>query len=436
MDFTTSLGVYGLNFVILLLLLFLTALLSGSEVAFFSIGSDERTSIRTSESSQEKTVSKLLDKPRNLLATLLICVNLVTITFVTLATYMTKEIAGDQNANSLAVTLVLLVGITFVITFFGELIPKVWAQKNSLKFAKFTAKFIDIASVVFSPLASVLLGISNIIEKRVERKGYNITADDLNHALEMTGNDATAQEKDILKGIVNFGSTSSKSIMKTRQEITAFDISLNFHELMDKINKSGYSRVPVYRDKIDKIEGILYIKDLLPYIEKDENFNWQALLHQTYFIPENKKIDDLLYDFQEKRVHIAVVVNEYGETEGIITMEDIIEEIVGDIHDESDVKDLGYIRNDDGSFEFEGKISLNDVARVLGLEPDFFDKSKGESESLGGLIIELFGRFPHAAEEIVFEKFRFKILSVDSKKIKKIKINDIIALQSEIIAGN
>lgn len=420
---TSTYSVYGINALILLGLLILSAMLAGSEVAFFSLSADERAACRESDSSTERKISKLLDKPQQLLATLLISINLVNITFITIATYVTELVVGEEEKEGLLATLILLVGVTFIITFFGELIPKVWAQQNNLRFARITAPLIEAATFIFQPLSSILLGISNIIEKRVERKGYTITADELNHALEITtGKDTSEQEKDILKGIVNFGSTSAKSVMRSRRDITAFDITYDFHELMDKINKSGYSRVPVYKETIDKIEGILYIKDLLPHLEKDEHFKWQDLLHQTFFIPESKKIDDLLYDFQEKRVHMAVVVNEYGETEGIVTMEDIIEEIVGDIHDESDVEDLGYVKLNDGSFEFEGKVSLNDVCRALSLDNDYFDKAKGDSESLAGLLIELFTRLPHAGEEIEYEKYKFRISSVDTRRIKKVKV--------------
>lgn len=420
---TSTYSVYGINALVLLGLLILSAMLAGSEVAFFSLSADERAACRESDSSTERKISKLLDKPQQLLATLLISINLVNITFITIATYVTELVVGEEEKEGLLATLILLVGVTFIITFFGELIPKVWAQQNNLRFARITAPLIEAATFIFQPLSSILLGISNIIEKRVERKGYTITADELNHALEITtGKDTSEQEKDILKGIVNFGSTSAKSVMRSRRDITAFDITYDFHELMDKINKSGYSRVPVYKETIDKIEGILYIKDLLPHLEKDEHFKWQDLLHQTFFIPESKKIDDLLYDFQEKRVHMAVVVNEYGETEGIVTMEDIIEEIVGDIHDESDVEDLGYVKLNDGSFEFEGKVSLNDVCRALSLDNDYFDKAKGDSESLAGLLIELFTRLPHAGEEIEYEKYKFRISSVDTRRIKKVKV--------------
>ena len=299
---TTSFSTYGINALVLVVLLLLSALLAGSEVAFFSLSSEERSACRESDSGTERIIAKLLDKPQLLLATLLIFINLVNITFITIATIMTEQAVGEKEKDGLIATLVLLVGVTFIITFFGELIPKVWAQQNNLRFAKITARLIDVATIIFKPISTMLLGISNIIEKRVERKGYTITADELNHALEITtGKDTTTQEKDILKGIVNFGSTSAKSVMRSRRDISAFDDTIDFHELMDKINKSGYSRVPVYKDTIDKIEGILYIKDLLPHIDKDEHFAWKELIKQPFFIPESKKIDDLLYDFQEKR---------------------------------------------------------------------------------------------------------------------------------------
>jgi gliding motility-associated protein GldE len=316
-----------------------------------------------------------------------------------------------------------LFGVTFIITFFGELIPKVWAQQNNLKFALFTSPFIEFFTLIFLPLAKSLLAISNLIEKRIEKKSYTLTAHELNHALEITTDEnTTEQEKDILRGILNFGNTSVKSVMQARRDIVAFDTEMDFHELMDKINKNGYSRVPVFKDTIDKIEGILYIKDLLKHVDKDENFDWISLLHQPFFVPENKKIDDLLYDFQEKRVHMAVVVNEYGETEGLATMEDIIEEIVGEINDEFDDETKDYKRIDESTYIFEAKTSLNDFCKVFDLESTYFEKSRGESETLGGMMIELFARIPNAGEEVVFEKFVFKVQSVDMRRVKKVHV--------------
>jgi putative hemolysin len=423
---------YAVNIGILILLLLLNAIVSGSEVAFFSLTSEERARCRESENSSERAIVKLLDNPQRLLATLLIFINLVNITFIVLASYITWQ---SFPKDSTVTIIILTFGVTFVIVFFGELIPKVYANQNNLRFAKLTVPIVEFANFIFKPISSLLLGISNLFANSIERKGYNITAEELNHALEITtGKDTTEKEKDILKGVVNFGNTSSRQIMKSRLDISAFDLDWNFHELMDKINKSGYSRVPVYKDKIDKIEGILYIKDLLPHIDKDETFEWQPLIHTPFFVPENKKIDDLLYDFQEKRVHMAIVVNEYGETEGLVTMEDIIEEIVGDIHDEYDVESVDFIKIDENTYEFEAKTALNDFCKIMNIEAETLEKVRGESESLAGLILELFGRLPNASEEIVFEQFKFNIISADNKRIKKIRVTTTPKVAAEVIS--
>lgn len=407
---------------ILIILLLLSALLSGSEVAFFSLNAEQRTSLRESEGASEKAVSHLLESPQQLLATLLIAINFVNIIFITLANYLTELVLGPQSMGTLLVTLFLLFGVTFIITFFGELIPKVWAQQNNLNFARFTAPLIQFFTFIFSPLSKVLLGLSSLIEKKIKRKSYTLTTHELNQALEITTDENTSEmEKDILRGILNFGNTSVKSVMKARRDIMALDTEMDFHELMDKVNKNGYSRIPVYAETIDKIEGILYIKDLLKDIDQDENFDWVSLLHQPFFVPENKKIDDLLYDFQEKRVHMAIVVNEYGETEGLVTMEDIIEEILGEINDEFDDDEVDYKKLDEHNYIFEAKTSLNDFSKIFDFDVSHFEEKKGESETLGGFLIELFGRIPHANEELVFEPFTFKVQSVDTRRIKKIK---------------
>ncbi|MEN9958870.1 MAG: hypothetical protein RLZZ474_1114 [Bacteroidota bacterium] len=423
--------------VILIALLFLSALLAGSEVAFFSLNADQRAALRDSDNPAEQAVSRLLDKPQQLLATLLIAINFVNIIFITLSNYLTEMILGPQSVGTLLVTLFLLFGVTFIITFFGELIPKVWAQQNNIRFATLSATLIQFFTLIFTPLSKSLLAISNLIEKRIEKKSYTLTAHELNHALEITTDEnTTEQEKDILRGILNFGNTSVKSVMKARRDIVAFDTEMDFHELMDKINKNGYSRVPVFNETIDKIEGILYIKDLLVHVEEDEKFDWISLLHQPFFVPENKKIDDLLYDFQEKRVHMAVVVNEYGETEGLVTMEDIIEEIVGEINDEFDDESADYKRIDEQNYLFEAKTSLNDFCRVFDLDVVYFEKAKGESETLGGLMIELFGRIPNSGEEMIWEDFVFKIQSVDARRVKKVKVtnkkNDIPVAENDV----
>jgi gliding motility-associated protein GldE len=417
---------------VLVALLFLSAVLAGSEVAFFSLNADQRISLRESEVSSEKTVSQLLDKPQQLLATLLISINFVNIIFITLANYLTSMVLGQQSMETLLVTLFLLFGVTFIITFFGELIPKVWAQQNNVNFARYSAPLISFLSFVFSPLSKALLGISGLIEKRVKKKSYTLTSQELNQALEITTDENTSdREKDILRGILNFGNISVKSVMQARRDIVAFDTSMNFHELMDLINKNGYSRVPVFNETIDKIEGILYIKELLKHIDQDENFDWLPLLHSPFFVPENKKIDDLLYDFQEKRVHMAIIVNEYGETEGLVTMEDIIEEIVGEINDEFDEVEADYKKIADNIYVFEAKTSLNDFCRVFEIDAAYFEKAKGESETLAGLIIELFGRIPSAGEEIEFEDFTFKVQSVDTRRIKKVRVTQRLSADQD-----
>jgi gliding motility-associated protein GldE len=417
---------------VLLALLFLSAVLAGSEVAFFSLNADQRIYLRESEVSSEKKVSVLLEKPQQLLATLLISINFVNIIFITLANYLTSQVMGEQSMETVLVTLFLLFGVTFIITFFGELIPKVWAQQNNLNFARYSAPLISFLSFVFAPLSKALLGISGLIEKRVKKKSYTLTSQELNQALEITTDENTSdREKDILRGILNFGNISVKSVMQARRDIVAFDTSMNFHELMDLINKNGYSRVPVFNETIDKIEGILYIKDLLKHIDQDENFDWLPLLHTPFFVPENKKIDDLLYDFQEKRVHMAIIVNEYGETEGLVTMEDIIEEIVGEINDEFDEVEADYKKIADNIYVFEAKTSLNDFCRVFEIDGAYFEKAKGESETLAGLIIELFGRIPSAGEEIEFEDFTFKVQSVDTRRIKKVRVTQRLSADQD-----
>jgi putative hemolysin len=417
---------------VLVALLFLSAVLAGSEVAFFSLNADQRIYLRESEVSAEKKVSVLLEKPQQLLATLLISINFVNIIFITLANYLTSQVMGEQSMETLVVTLFLLFGVTFIITFFGELIPKVWAQQNNLNFARYSAPLISFLSFVFAPLSKALLGISGLIEKRVKKKSYTLTSQELNQALEITTDENTSdREKDILRGILNFGNISVKSVMQARRDIVAFDTSMNFHELMDLINKNGYSRVPVFNETIDKIEGILYIKDLLKHIDQDENFDWLPLLHTPFFVPENKKIDDLLYDFQEKRVHMAIIVNEYGETEGLVTMEDIIEEIVGEINDEFDEVEADYKKIADNIYVFEAKTSLNDFCRVFEIDGAYFEKAKGESETLAGLIIELFGRIPSAGEEIEFEDFTFKVQSVDTRRIKKVRVTQRLSADQD-----
>ena len=416
---TLHITFYG---VLLLLLLVLSAIVSGSEVAFFSLTKEDIRNFRSGENQREKKVARLLERPKRLLATILIANNLINVAFITLSTFLAWRIVGAHTTEGIVlVTLTTLTSAAIV--FFGEVVPKVYANHNNTGFAKMASGLISMASFIFRPVSWVLLSLSNIIESRIERKGYNLSVDDLNQALELTTNHNTSEEeKGILKGIVNFGTLSVKQVMRSRMEITALDIETDFHDLMDSINKSGFSRIPVYNETIDKIEGILYIKDLLSYIENEADFKWQTLLRPGFFIPENKKVDSLLKDFQEKRVHMAIVVDEYGGTSGLITMEDVIEEIVGEINDEFDNDGAGYNKLDEHTYIFEGRTSLNDFCKIVGDEVNIFDQVKGESESLGGLILELHSKLPRVGEKISFDHFRFTVVSVDNKRIKRVRV--------------
>lgn len=404
----------------LLVLLFSSALVSGSEVAFFSLKKDELDP--NSPQISLRRVQLLLMRPQQLLATILILNNLINVAIVTLSTFLTWSLTGTETATGWA-AVVLVFSTTFAIVFFGEVVPKVFATQYNLTFAKIMSQPLTLANQLFRPLSWVLMSLSSIIENRVKRKGYEISVNELQQAVEMTADgEASEEEKDILKGIVNFGTITVKQIMRSRMDIVAFDAEFTFHELMDRVNKHGYSRIPVYEETIDHLEGILYIKDLLPYIDQEEDFVWQTLLRPTFFVPENKKIDALLRDFQEKRVHMAIVVDEYGGTSGLITLEDIIEEIVGEINDEFDDEDVAYNKMDENTFVFEGKTSLNDFAKIVGVDPTTFDAVKGESESLGGLLLELNTKLPRAGEKIGYGDFLFTVVAVDPKRIKKVRV--------------
>lgn len=413
---------YIISGLVLLILVVCSALVSGSEVAFFSLGSKEITTCRESDNSFDKKIIDLISRPKKLLATILILNNFVNVAITTLSTFVMWEIVGAKTTGGASV--VILTGIvTIVILFFGEFLPKDYAMPNNLGFARLMSPVLKFCAKFFSPLSFILMTLTGIIEKRMQKKGYDISVEELHHALEITtSEDTTEEERDILRGIVNFGTLSVKQVMRSRMDITAFDIEMDFHELMDKINKSGFSRIPVFSETIDKIEGVLYIKDLLPYVENDETFKWQELLRPGFFVPETKKIDILLKDFQEKRVHMAIVVDEYGGTSGLITLEDIIEEIVGEINDEFDDEDIVFNRIDERTYLFEGKTTLNDFCKVIEENPATFDKVKGESESLGGLLLEINSKLPSSGERIHYDRFIFTVVAVDAKRIKKVRV--------------
>lgn len=409
--------VYG---VIIGFLVFLSAVISGSEAAFFSLSNDQISAFKNSQDSREKRIFQLALYPKRLLATLLVLNNIVKVGIITLATFLMWHIAGGNKTEETTVAILTFI-LAFVIIFLSEIMPKVYVSRNYIRTAKSTALFLSIAQALVWPLSWFLLSVTNYIDKHIERKGYGFSMENLDILHHDSKQTDVADERDILKSIVTFGALSVKQIMRSRMDITAFDMNISFHELLDKINKSGYSRIPVFRETIDKIEGILYIKDLLPYIEKDEYFRWQSLLRPGFFVPESKKIDDLLKDFQAKRVHMAIVVDEYGGTSGIITMEDIIEEIVGEINDEFDEDEIAYNKLDDNTYVFEGKTSLTDFCKIVGEDPALFEEVKGESESLGGLILELNSKLPRAGDKIIFNKFVFTVVAVDNRRIKRVR---------------
>jgi putative hemolysin len=416
--------IYTLSFALIAVLLLISALISASEVAFFSLKSNDLDVCRNSNNARDKKIVDILSKPRQLLATVLVMTNMVNLGIVSISTFLMWEMTGTHNPTEFIVGIVTF-SATFIITFFGEIIPKVYATKNNLSIARFMANAWKILLIVCKPISFPLVRMSNVVEKRFKKKGYHATVDELNQALEIATVNAetTEDEKEILKGIVNFGTLTVKQVMRSRMDISAADAAFNFTELMDWVNKSGFSRIPVYHNTIDKIEGVLYIKDLLPFMDQLASFEWQKLLRPGFFVPETKKIDSLLKDFQEKRVHMALVVDEYGGTSGLITMEDIIEEIIGEINDEFDEVGLNLQRIDDTTFVVEGKTSLNDFCKALELESNTFDEVKGDSESVGGLILELNNELPKVGEEINHDRFTFTIETVDRKSIKRVRVH-------------
>jgi putative hemolysin len=406
----------------LAVLLLCSAIISGTEVAFFSLSHKQITQFKNTQDPREKRILKLLQHPKRLLATILILNSLINVAFVTFSTHLLWSIVGADNVDSLIIFAYTLISTAFIVLF-GEVIPKIYANQNNLRFAKRITGFLAFAVPALRPLSSLLLRISNVLSRSFVQEKYELSIEKLNRALELTTAQGTSEgEKEILKGVVNFSSLTAKQIMQPRMEITAVDIATGFHQLMDLVKSSNHSRLPAYKETIDKIEGMLHTKDLLTYLEEDAHFQWQSLLRKCFFVPENKRVDALLLEFQEKRVQMAIVVDEYGGTSGLITLEDIIEEIIGDIADEFNQDEAMYRQIDDQTFVLESKISLNDFCKVIGENPATFEEVKGESESLGGLLLELNGRLPHASEQIFFQKFTFTVISADARKIQKVKV--------------
>lgn len=408
-----------IGFILVLLLLVASALISGSEVAFFSLNPLHIQSFKTGETNNDKFVTKLLNEPKRLLGTILVSNNFVNIAIIIISTYLNQSIFNFSKSSILGFIFQIII-ITFLLLLFGEIIPKVLATHYPEKFVTFTASPLFILEKIFRPISSLLIYSTSFFDKKFHAK-QNISMKELSKALDITSNSIT-EDKELLKGIADFGNIDVNEIMKPRVDVFAVDIKTNFKKLLSVIINSGFSRIPVYSKTFDNIKGVLYIKDLLAHLQKPNTFNWQSLIRHPYFIPEKKKINDLLEEIQTNKVHIAIVVDEYGGTSGIVTLEDILEEIVGEITDESDENEISYTQIDDNNFIFQGKTLLNDFYKITSTDNKFFDDIKGEADTLAGLILEIKGEIPKLYEEMTYKNFIFKIEDADNRRIKMIKI--------------
>lgn len=411
--------VFGI--VLLFLLLLFSALISGAEVALFSLSKTEIEKGLEAKSKPMEIISSLLDRPKKLLATILVANNFINIGVVILFAYLSGDLFLGITSEILRFVVEVVI-VTFLILLFGEILPKIYASRNNLKFALFMAYPLSVLDVLLSPLSLPMRSVTIAIHNKLGKQKSNLSVDQLSQALELTSEeDTTKEEHKILQGIVQFGNTDTKQVMRPRIDIFALNIDQKYTEILPEIIKNGYSRIPVYKDNIDSIQGILYVKDLLPYIDRKQ-FDWTSLLREPFFVPENKKLDDLMAEFQEMKVHLAVVVDEYGGTSGLISLEDIIEEIVGDISDEFDDEDLTYSKLDDNNFVFEGKTPLKDFYKIIKIEDNtIFEESKGEAETIAGFVLEISGSFPKLNSKINFENYVFKIEALDKKRIKLVK---------------
>lgn len=418
----------GLNAIALILLLISSALISGTEVAFFSLSQTDLDEL-SNDGKEENIIVTLLERPRKLLATILITNNFINILIVLLFASLAENLFGDFDYlidfyffKMPIRFLIEVILVTFLILLFGEVLPKVYASRNALRFSKLMSKFIKTFNIILTPFSSPLIWLTKLVERQFGNKNSNFNVETLSQALELTSEGATTKdEQKILEGIVNFGNTETVQIMKPRIDIFALSDEETYEAVLDKILKNGYSRNPVYKENIDNIVGVLYAKDLLAHLNK-QNFKWQDLVREAFFVPENKKLDDLLDDFRARKNHLAIVVDEYGGTSGLVTLEDVIEEIVGDINDEFDDDDLQYSKIDENNYIFEGKTTIKDFCKVLDDEDeDIFEEEKGESETLAGFLLEISGRFPKKGEKINFKNYTFTIEALDKKRIKQVK---------------
>jgi len=405
----------------ILVLLACSALISGAEVALFSLSQKDFDEISEESGGKDQTISLLLERPKKLLATILIVNNFINIAIVIVFSFIKNSLFGSIHSEP--IKWIVEVGVvTFLILLIGEVLPKIYANRNNVKFAKLIAKPLTFFNILLTPLNMPMRAITIYLEQKLGRQKSNLSVNQLSQALELTSSEETSdEEQKILEGIVSFGNTDASQVMSPRIDVFALEDDETFEVIMPKIVSKGFSRIPVYRDNIDQIEGVLYVKDLIPHID-NPTFDWKSLLREPFFVPENKKLDDLLKDFQTKKSHLAVVVDEYGGTSGVVTLEDIIEEIVGDISDEFDDENINYSQIDDRNFLFEGKINLKDFYRIVDVDDEVFEANKGEAETLAGFILEIIGSFPKKGQKIAFQNVVFTIEAVDKKRVKQIKV--------------
>ena len=420
-------GAFFLKIGILLVLLLCSALISGAEVALFALSPTDVHQIEETKTARGAIVVKLLERPKKLLATILIANNAINIGIVLLFNVLGDTLFSDITYELFGIIpvrfLLEVVVITFLILMFGEILPKVYANRNRVSFALLMSYPLKVLDFIFSPLSLPMRSATLFLFNKLGKEKSNLSVDHLSQALELTSEgDTTREEQKILEGIVSFGNTDTKQVMRPRIDIFALDEEMKFLEVLEEIKKNGYSRIPVYSEGIDRVIGVLYVKDVLPYIDR-KTYNWLSLIREPYFVPENKKLDDLLAEFQEKKNHLAIVVDEYGGTSGIVTLEDIIEEIVGDISDEFDDEDLVFSKLDDFNYVFEGKTALKDFYRVIKMEDEQdFEVQKGESETIAGFVLEIAGSFPKKGDKVVFKNYQFLVESLDKKRLKQIKV--------------
>tara|TARA_B110000967_G_scaffold97212_1_gene99799 strand:- start:9255 stop:10577 length:1323 start_codon:yes stop_codon:yes gene_type:complete len=414
----------------LVILLLASALISGAEVALFSLTQKDLDEAKETKSKSFEIIIELLKRPKKLLASILVANNFINIAIVILFASLSEKlfdgIDSELNLGLFKIDLVFFIEvilITFLILMIGEILPKVYANRNNLKFSKFMAYPLKVLDVIISPISIPMQKVTLGIHKKLGKQKSSLNVDYLSQALELASEeDTTQQEQKILQGIVSFGNTDTKQVMRPRIDIFALDQSIEYSKIIPEIIKHGYSRIPVYNESIDAVVGILYVKDLLPHLQKKQ-FDWTALLRAPFFVPENKKLDDLMVEFQEKKIHLAVVVDEYGGTSGVVSLEDIIEEIVGDISDEFDDDDLIFSKLDAHNYVFEGKTTLKDFYRIIKLDDEsIFEDEKGEAETLAGFVLEISKSFPKVNSEIKFKTYTFTIEALDNKRIKQLKV--------------